>query len=244
MNERALTGEFEANWTNRGPIDRRALRSFGARFQALKARHALALARSNDVSSRILEMRRRAIEVAATLISVWSLGGCSTVPSDARVGLDAPSASEQDFGPVAEYLGNRCGTLDCHGQIGRNFRIWGCEGMRLDPNAIPQCSRNPGLGGSSTSPAEHYATYRSLVGLEPAVMSTVVAGGGQHPELLTFIRKARGIESHKGGTLIVPGDVQDDCITSWLSGPGKTDPTKCAMAFSYPIFPLADASAE
>lgn len=178
------------------------------------------------------------------LVSAWWLVSCSTVPPDLRIGLDAPSSSEQDFRPVAGYLDHRCGSLDCHGQIGRNLRIWGCEGMRLDPKVLPQCSRDPTLGGAPTTVDEDLATYRSLVGLEPAVMSTVVAGGGVHPELLTFIRKARGIESHKGGTLITPGDDQDVCITSWLSGPGNTNTAKCANAISFPLFPTPDASAE
>jgi hypothetical protein len=111
--------------------------------------------------------------------------------------------------------------------------------MRLDPEAVPICSVP--LGGSSTTPDEHQATYRSLVGLEPAVMSAVVAAHGAHPELLTFVRKARGLEAHKGGVLITPGDDQDECITSWLAG--STDITACANALGYPMFPT-DASAE
>ena len=72
-------------------------------------------------------------------------------------------------------------------------------------------------------------------------MSEVVASHGAHPELLTFVRKARGLEAHKGGALITPGDDQDVCITSWLSG--QTDTTACANAFGYPNFPQ-DASVE
>ncbi len=179
----------------------------------------------------------------ATFASACALAGCSTVPSDARVGLDAPNSSEQEFGPVADYLDHRCGSLDCHGQVGRNLRIWGCEGMRLDPTDIPQCNR--ALGGRQTTPAEHQATYRSLVGLEPAVMSAVVDGHGEHPELLTFVRKARGTETHKGGTLITPGDAQDTCITTWLAGQTDVDPDGgCPAAISFPVFPSSDASAE
>ena len=184
-------------------------------------------------------MRRRAIAVAAVLGSVRSVAGCSTVPSDLRVGLDAPNSSEQDFGPVGDYLDHRCGSLDCHGQIGRNLRIWGCEGMRLNAADIPQCNRQ--LGGKSTTPSEHQTTYRSLVGLEPAVMSTVVAGGGLHPELLTFVLKARGTESHKGGALITPGDPQDVCITSWLAG--STNTMACATAIGFPMFPALPTAA-
>jgi hypothetical protein len=178
---------------------------------------------------------------AALLGGGCALAGCTTVPSDLRIGMDEPNASEAEFAPVANFLDHRCGSLDCHGQIGRNLRIFGCEGMRLDLTDIPQCSRL--LGGRATTPAEHQATYRSLVGLEPTLMSFVVDHRGQDPELLTFVRKARGTESHKGGALITPGDPQDNCITSWLAG--NTDTTACASAIGFPVFPsLSDAAAE
>ncbi len=164
---------------------------------------------------------------------------CSSV-QNSRIGLDAPDDSEQQWGPVAEFLDHRCGTLDCHGQTSRNLRIYGCYGLRLSDADITNCSR--AQGGKGTTSDEHQATFRSLVGLEPAVMSEVVATHGQHPELLTFVRKARGIEAHKGGKLITPGDDQDVCITSWLAG--KTDPTACANAIGQPQFPTPDASTE
>jgi hypothetical protein len=185
------------------------------------------------------DLAGRAVVTAAIAGGSVAAFACSAVSGDARIGIDAPSGSEDQFGIVADYLEHRCGSLDCHGQIGRNLRIWGCEGMRLDPKAVPICSVP--LGGSATTAAEHQATYRSLVGLEPAVMSEVVAGHGLHPELLTFVRKARGLEAHKGGVLITPGDDQDECITSWLSG--ETDVVACANALGYPMFP-EDASTE
>jgi hypothetical protein len=105
--------------------------------------------------------------------------------------------------------------------------------MRLNPNDVPGCILLP------TTPAEHTATYRSLVGLEPETMSEVVEGHGTQPELLTFVRKARGTETHKGGQLITPGDVQDTCIVSWLAG--ETDVSACIQALAYPMFPGQDA---
>jgi hypothetical protein len=165
-----------------------------------------------------------------------AVASCSAVPADQRIGIDAPDGSEATFGVVGEYFATRCGSLDCHGQPGRNMRVWGCEGMRLDPHDVSGCFLP---GQTPTTAAEHQATYRSVVGLEPAVMSTVVAGHGAHPELLTFVRKARGLEAHKGGTLITPGDDQDICITSWLAG--KTNEMECAISVGYPVFPL-DAS--
>lgn len=161
-------------------------------------------------------MRRTLLGLAILVV----IAACSTPQSDARIGVTEPDRSQ--FAAVGSFLDRRCGTLDCHGSEVRNFRIYGCEGLRLDPKNTPRCRKN---GGTDTTNAELDATFRSLVGLEPAVMSSVVQGKGQHPELLTFVRKARGTEAHKGGALIVPGDSQDRCITSWLAG--TTDVAAC-----------------
>lgn len=151
---------------------------------------------------------------------------CSGPSLDSRIGIYAPPRDQ--FAPVAAMMDHRCGSLDCHGQSTRNLVIWGCEGLRLDPNdsgLVPKCRR---AGGTDTTPAELDATYESLVGLEPALMSTIVAGRGAHPELLTFVRKARGDEAHKGGQLWLPGDSADNCVVTWLAG--ATDNQSCADA--------------
>ncbi len=177
---------------------------------------------------------RMLVEIASVgCACAWSTLGCSTAPADARITLAVPFSSEAAFGPVADYLDHRCGSLDCHGNTARNLRIWGCYGLRLDDTAAPICSLS--MGGQKTTAAEHQATYRSLVGLEPTAMSAVVLDRGQDPELLTFVRKARGEEEHKGGALIAPGDAQDVCITSWLAG--QTNTTACGSAISDPDFP-------
>jgi hypothetical protein len=112
--------------------------------------------------------------------------------------------------------------------------MWGCFGQRLPVDGglaaqnIPACRA---AGGVDTTPAEYEASYRSLVGLEPAVMSEVVAAGPKgNPDLLTYVRKARGEESHKGGVLVTPGDDQDVCFTAWLTGPSNT--AACASAIA------------
>jgi hypothetical protein len=166
-------------------------------------------------------------------IAVLVLTACSEEASDTRFGITAPNASEEAWGPVSDFLNHRCGSLDCHGSPERNLQIWGCQGMRLSPGDASICSR--AKGGRRTTPEEHAATYRSLVALEPATMSAVVENQGASPELLTFVRKARGSEAHKGGALIVPGDAQDVCITSWLSG--QTNLKACSDAFVQPKFP-------
>jgi hypothetical protein len=218
-----------------------------------------------------------ALAVLSGACAVLALS-CSSV-TNTRIGIDAPPFSEQSFGPLGDYLDHRCGSLDCHGQPGRNLRIWGCEGMRLDAGMIPVCNKTV-PGGGRTTLYEHQATYRSLVGLEPQVMTEVYSGcsgqvgdGGAalyppgsscHPELLTFVQKARGAEAHKGGQLIclappcppaVPNpdypvqtsngtvmtDPQDVCIVSWLEG--ATNVMACQQAESIPTYPM-DASTE
>ncbi|MGH7281403.1 MAG: hypothetical protein ACRELY_07775 [Polyangiaceae bacterium] len=159
------------------------------------------------------------------LMACAAIVACGSPNSDARIGVLAPDRTQ--FDPVGALVDHRCGSLDCHGQTSRNLQVFGCEGMRLDPSAVPGC-RN--AGGTDTTEAEYDATYRSIVGLEPAVMSDVVANKGAHPEELTFVRKARAEESHKGGPIIVPGDEQDVCITSWLAG--TTDTATCAKALT------------
>jgi hypothetical protein len=45
--------------------------------------------------------------------------------------------SRETFTPVGEMLHTRCGSLDCHGQVGRNLRLYGTNGLRLAPGDIP-----------------------------------------------------------------------------------------------------------
>jgi hypothetical protein len=66
--------------------------------------------------------------------------------------------------------------------------------------------------------------------LEPEIMTQVVTSGGASPDRLTMVRKARGTEHHKGGTLFQVGDDQDTCVTSWLGG--HTDTATCQKALT------------
>ncbi len=206
------------------------------------------------------------LAVAATGLLVAS---CSSV-SNSRIGIDAPPFNPTTFAPVGDYLVWRCGTNDCHGAPGRNFRVYGCDGLRLDSEQSVSCVTDSHGGGPTTND-EYVATYRSMVALEPQLMSTVFKGcngatGSNgvgaypppeacHPELLTMMAKARGIEKHKGGQLICisppcppgvpnpnPYDPQDVCLVTWLEG--NVDMTACGSAtYSYGL-PVKDASAE
>jgi hypothetical protein len=179
--------------------------------------------------------------------TVALLSACVNVDSAALTTIDAPS--ETDWKPVGLFLGHRCGSLDCHGQVGRNLRIYNQYGLRLDPMDVP--------GGSPTTAAELEADYRSAVALEPEIMSQVVMDHGAQPDRLTLVRKPRGLtpcapigttqtgpddptgaacggegENHKGGHVIQVGDDQDKCLTSWLAD--AVDDTACANTLNLP----------
>jgi len=143
------------------------------------------------------------------------VGGCA-FPKIA--GVDPAQAPDRaQFNPVADAMQVSCGTLDCHGQVGRNLRLYGGRGLRLAVDA------NPAI--DPTTDLEYQASYRSVVGLEPEALDRVVADGGRDPERLSLIRKARGSERHTGGVQMLIGDALDLCLTSWLGG--TTDSESC-----------------
>jgi hypothetical protein len=148
---------------------------------------------------------------------------CSEAPSDAR--FVATPSDTVSFPPVAAMLIQACGTLDCHGTVGRNLRLYGDTGLRLSLTDVPSTL-------IPTTDDEVAQDYESIVGLEPELLSQVVASGGADPERLTFIQKARGTESHKGGAVIVAGDARDVCVTTWLQG--HADAASCTAALALP----------
>lgn len=142
-------------------------------------------------------------------------------PTQTRTQETVPDRATFPF--VADLLVHRCGTLDCHGQTSRNLRLYGNLGLRLAPGDRP-------VSKGTTTSAEYDEDFASVVGLEPEIMTAVVTAGGAQPDRLTFVRKARGAENHKGGTLWTAGDPQDRCVTSWLAG--ATDINDCTTANS------------
>jgi hypothetical protein len=183
--------------------------------------------------------------LVAGLGAVWA---CASPPDPNRataVGF-VDTAGNLDPDPVqfkeqnvSLFLERRCGTLDCHGRPERPLRIYGARGLRL-PN---DGGLRPTQGGTSNE--EVVANYRSVVGLEPELMSRVVAAHATGtcglegepedvlcPRRLLLISKplgcnattsigcngtAPGIE-HKGGAVIAPNDEGYTCLVSWLEG--------------------------
>lgn len=165
---------------------------------------------------------RSCLPVVGSSLLVAILAACTIPPTDSR---STPQAlpNESAFPPVAQLLDVRCGSIDCHGTVARNLRLYGSAGLRLfasDRPLSPVCDRE----------AEVEQDYESVFGLEPEVMGQVVASGGANPDALTMVRKARGIESHKGGQIWNEGDDSDTCLVSWLSGKADAGAAVCAKA--------------
>lgn len=110
---------------------------------------------------------------------------------------------------VSAYLERRCGTLDCHGSTNIPMRLHGQLGRRL-PNEgnVP--------GGAPTTPQELEANFATVCTVEPEKTAEQVDTFGQSAEELLIVRKARGIEGHKGGPIVKEGDPGDQCIINWL----------------------------
>jgi len=165
--------------------------------------------------------RVRRIFPALVLVLAACLGlGCTLPDPSATVVATCPSRAS--FTSVAPFLETGCGTIDCHGQPSRPLRIMGYNGLRLSPTDIP--------GGNPTTVAEVDANWESVCGLQPELMTQVEEGQAPAGELL-LLMKPLGQTNHKGGTVIMPGDDGDTCLTSWL---GKdfddVDVAACARA--------------
>lgn len=150
------------------------------------------------------------------LLSLVLAAGCQGGTSTELRTLLTPARAP--FDAVANALQPSCGTLDCHGQAGRNLRLYGGRGLRLAPG-------DDAADGATTA-AEYDANYRSVVGLEPEALDEVVRQGGADPERLSLIRKPRNRERHKGGLQMLVGDPLDRCLTSWLAGATDLDSCK------------------
>jgi hypothetical protein len=130
---------------------------------------------------------------------------------------------------VGTVFERRCGSLDCHGSISRNMRIYSSRGLRLPNEAglLP--------GGGETTLDESTANYNSILLLEPERTNEVLRGELAPEVAMLVLKKPLGIESHKGGLSIRKGDDAERCIVTWLTASStEVDANACARAAVFP----------
>jgi hypothetical protein len=177
--------------------------------------------------------RRRRLILLGGVITLIVAGACASVPDKDRYTYVGPIDQDHTLAPdyaqfkagPDKYLGKRCGTLDCHGQLGRGMRLYSQTGLRAfdasNGGFFPNVSgfANPNGSGNGETEEETRANFVSVVGLEPEVMGAVIAEGGGNPKRLLLLKKPLQLESHKGGKIMIdesdPGYL---CLTSWISG--------------------------
>jgi hypothetical protein len=173
--------------------------------------------------------------LGAVVLAGLLVVGCSGPDEAAVVTVKCPPGDPASFRPVSAVVEQRCGTLDCHGSSFRPLRIYSRYGLRRPElrdagGELDYDEYFPG-GDELTTEAELEENLRSICGLEPELMTQVVDGTAD-PDVLSFIRKPRLREKHKGGLIWYKGDTGDQCMTNWLQG-GK-DVSKCQQELSHP----------
>ena len=165
-------------------------------------------------------MRSLHVAIAFTLGGAVAAAGlvmtaCASTPDVNRTtGIITPDyATYQTY--VDAYLTRRCGSLDCHGQPGRAYRIYSREGFRL------YTVQDGGLvsGQQPTTPEEQLANFQALVSIEPEEMTRLMARQGDNPNTIIFLRKPLKLERHKGGPAMAEDDPGYRCVVAWLQIP-------------------------
>jgi len=189
--------------------------------------------------TRVVRSLRHA-GLAALGLLLPTLCGCLTeIDSAATLRIKCPPAGDPDstdpygdFRPVSTLLENRCGTLDCHGHVARPLKLYGTIGLRAplaDDDVIDDPDQYFSGGQVGTTDAELELNYRSVCGLEPEKLALVMKGELE-PDALSFIRKPKLGEKHKGGSIWESGKPGDFCLSSWIKGgfdPGTFTGASC-----------------
>jgi hypothetical protein len=155
------------------------------------------------------------VTVALAAIGVGGTVSCASAPDENRLTFVIVPDYDTYVQQVDAYLTRRCGSLDCHGQPGRAYRIYSREGFRLynilDGSLVS--------GQQPTQPDEQLANFQALVALEPEEMTRLMGRQGENPNVLLFLRKPLKLERHKGGTAMAEDDPGYRCVVAWLSIP-------------------------
>ena len=149
---------------------------------------------------------------------------------EAKIG-ELPDQNSFISNNVTLFMERRCGTLDCHGQIGRPMRLYSVWGLRLEEGA--NGARNTG----PTTDKEHIENYRAVVGIEPERLREIYnTPDGTAPSfdnyqlLLKPLDISGGGIRHKGGPVLRQTTSDDGwvCLSGWVTR--NVDKAACDLA--------------
>ncbi len=108
---------------------------------------------------------------------------------------------------VQTYVGYRCGSLDCHGDMGRTLRIYAERGLRSQ-----DVLRNQQVSNSEIS--ENLLSFAALDSLGGPVEENLV--------LLKGLAVSAGGMAHEGGAVWSDTNAAGyRCLAAWLAGRGE-----------------------
>jgi hypothetical protein len=151
------------------------------------------------------------------LVPLLALFLSACADPDATVDVDAGAFDRAEFDFVDPVLLKRCGSLDCHGDGYRNYRLYGFGGRRLSPDDRPDAE--------VVRVEEVDANYDATLAIEPEITARIADGDAEAIGDLTLVRKARGAEAHEGGAPFAPDGPGERCLVSWLAG--RVDTAAC-----------------
>jgi hypothetical protein len=185
-------------------------------------------ARPTRVATTLALLSVYGAAVCAALASTVTTAGCGSIDPDKTTEVFRPNL-QQYRQYVNGPLVRRCGTLDCHGQQGRPFRLYSQSGLRVrekDASAATGQAAIPAI-----TQEEELRNFESIIGLEPEEFSRVLIRRGENPETLVFFRKPLGLESHKGGAdTLTRNSAFYRCLKGWLATGTKGNDPPVAMS--------------
>ena len=150
--------------------------------------------------------------------------GCGSADSEAVSATALPDKAQFIDQGVSTFMEKRCGSLDCHGQVGRPLRLYSANGLRKNLVKGVRDTR-------ATQPDELLENYYATVGLEPEDISLARVSNGTYTDFL-LLKKPLGIEGrgvrHKGGPVLRVTDPGFECLVSWIEG--TANKAKCEEA--------------
>lgn len=121
-----------------------------------------------------------ASRLTLALVGALGVAAPACLSSDELGSTDFSCPSPDGFRVVSQVVERRCGTLDCHGDPGRSFRVYGRAGLRLPRTEAEYIADRMSTSGGAVSTADASASASS-----GADTSATGAGGGPYGEYVT-----------------------------------------------------------